>query len=302
MKSVSVHLRNFIEGEDVDVPKFEGTTLEAWSGAAKKTATYLKEVAIEEMYRQLLKELAPPLEKAGVHPIVLGGISLWEDYYPLVGSRKVNDLDVWIPPEEEEACHKVLNERGFRQHSQYQACWMRGALEIDMHIHPINSERAFAFDQLYHFDARLCYEEGDELPACPDSVWRRPAAEELWLHHALHAIKHEFERINLAVDLHYLLSRHIPTSDLGKRLWTLCDYCLQRIDCGTPRSPDKVPRLARNILKERPKRPFLAGLRLLASCGESPLKFWWALIRGNPAVYRESGGVIKRFSRISKRL
>jgi hypothetical protein len=263
---------------------------------------YLKDVATEECYRFLVNELAAPFAEAGLHPLVLGGISLWGDIYPEAGRRVLFDLDIWVAPEEEKACEAILTELGFKHNQQFEACWSRGALEIDMHIHPINSERGVAFDKLFSFDALEVYERGEDLPICPGTVWRRPAGEDLWLQHALHAVKHEFERKNLIQDLHHLLQRHLPESELGKKLWAICTPALETLDCGAQLSPDPIPRMAHKIILPRSQRPFLAGLRLMASCGEDAPGFWWALAKGNAEVHRESGGVLKRYFRIFRRL
>jgi len=301
MKQIPPLLPLLIQGEEVDPQSFDGSTLEGWAGAASNSKLYLRDLAMEVSYCHLLEELSEPLKQKNIHPLVLGGISLWGDMYPVPGTRRVFDLDFWVPPEEIEDCQHVLRERGFKQHPQYHSCWMRYALEIDLHSHPLNSERAKAFDQLYTFDALDIYQRAEALPICPSDPWRRPAGEDLWVQHALHAVKHEFDRLNLLIDLHFLLTQHEPHSELGTKLWEICSPALKALNCHSPLAPHTPRKLAIKMLKERKNRPFLAGLRLLASCGASPFGFWWELAKGNSQVRRESGGFIQRYSRVFKR-
>jgi len=302
MNDVPASLHKLLKFEEVNESEYENSSLRPWIEAKKRTPLYLKGLAREECIRQFLFEIAPALAEADLHPLVLGGVSLWGDYYPLPGSRILFDLDLWISEKEKETLCRELRRAGFTPHEIYQASWLRGPLEIDLHTHPINMERSEAFDQLFSFDVSEIYQRGEALPVCPQKPWRRPKGEDLWIQHALHAVKHEFERLNLVIDLHYLLQKHIPTSELGIKLWTICSPALKKLNCDSPLSPRATSRMAKAITKERPKRPFLAGLRLLASCGKSPLSFWWKLSKGNPSVHRESGGFFKRYKRILKRL
>ncbi|MGE4158201.1 MAG: nucleotidyltransferase family protein [Planctomycetota bacterium] len=301
MKPVPSSLADLLAGKPVPVEDYEGTDLRAWA-EGPSSPLFLQDAARETALVALLTELAPDLLEANLHPLVKGGASLWGREYLLCGSRRVHDLDIWIPPSEEEAFTRILKSHGFGCHPRYAAMWTRGFLEIDLHTHPINSARARCFDQLFAFDAQATWMRAEPLPCCPLSPWRRPAPEDLWIHQALHAVKHEFERINLALDLHFLLQHHIPQTSLGQTLWTAVTPALEKLGLDSRLSPKPPSPLSRDLCLERPARPFLAGLRLLASMGRHPWRFWACLALGSSSTRLEAGGLGARILRILPRI
>lgn len=301
MKPVPPTLADLLAGRPVSAEAYAGTDLWAWA-QGPTSHVFLQDAARETAIVALLIELAPDLQMKGLHPLVKGGVALWRREYPLCGSRRVHDLDVWIPPSEEPAFTQVLTAHGFSPHPRYAAMWTRGFLEIDLHTHPINSARARSFDQLFSFDALATWNRAEPLPCCPQPPWRRPAFEDLWIHLGLHAIKHEFERLNLVLDLHLLILQGLPMTELGKKIWVAVSPALERLGLGSPLSSEIPPALAHSICLERPTRPFLAGLRLMASMGHNPMVFWLFLALGSTATRSEAGGFWSRFMRILPRI
>jgi hypothetical protein len=261
-----------------------------------------QDAAREILYRQTLEELAPFCAKEKFHLLILGGVALWEREYLVVGQRRVHDIDLLLPPEEEKNFQDFLRNRGFVQDVEQNMIWTRDSVEIDLHRHAINNERGEAFDCLFHFDIRELWQRGEGLPCCPLEPYRRPSQEDLWQLLALHAIKHEFDRLDLIYDLHLLLKKHRPQSFLGRKLWGCVAPALRSLSLDTP-LPETVETggLGEKILLPRERRPFLAGLRLMASVGEDPRRFWWRLFRGNRGVFREAG-FLRRYIRILRRL
>lgn len=301
MLKIPSTLSELLKGKEVDAEDYIHTSLEGWAVKGKLGTVYLREMALEEGFRELLKELAKPLADKNVHPLVLGGISFWDDFYE-PGTRRVYDLDLWISPEEYEATTEVLGHHGFKQDEKFKASWFRNRLEIDLHTHAINSFRSNSFSHLFNFDVKEIYERGEALPVCPEKPWRRPQGEDLWILHALHAIKHEYERLNLILDLHFILEKQQPQSELGKKCWAAVTPVLKKTNINTPLSSAKSSALAEKILLPKGQRPFLAGLRLMASLGKSPMRFWLSLAKGNKKVHHETGGIFKRYKRMLERL
>jgi hypothetical protein len=134
------------------------------------------------------------------------GASLF-DLYPEMGLRHLSDLDLLIDPRQSKAIGRVLTDLGYRTpDSVYPYLFEKGAVRIDLHMHPLNLDRIRrrrllfpeAVGALWHRSARVEEENGAlRVPDPFDNIVLLCA----------HAMKHGYGLLIWLVDLRELLNR-----------------------------------------------------------------------------------------------
>jgi hypothetical protein len=146
-----------------------------------------------------LREIAA----AGVPFVLMQGASLLVATYPDPGLRPLSDLDIWVPPADHARLAAVLRGLGFEENPLVPGVFRRGDTLVDVHTGLHWEERIRSSRFLFAGD--------------PEAVHRRCVARE-WegtvvrcldpldqaVYLAVHAIKHNLERLVWLVDLNRL--------------------------------------------------------------------------------------------------
>ena len=84
---------------------------------------------------QQIKEIDERLLSAGFEAIAFKGASFQSTLYPVLGTRPLSDLDLWVQPSDERGAADLLVKLGYerRLRNYYRAGWA-----VDLHVHPLN--------------------------------------------------------------------------------------------------------------------------------------------------------------------
>ncbi|MDX8409180.1 MAG: nucleotidyltransferase family protein [Mariprofundales bacterium] len=165
----------------------------------------LREQTVEcGMIRHAAHETLTLLHHAGIHAIMLRGLSLAETLYLRPSLRPQSDIDLLLKPEQMPATLAALETIGFTPINDWQPHLLaRGDALIDLHDEPLGSNRIHAWKQLTPLSSRTFFTEAklrDTTLHIPDTL-QLP-----WL--CFHATKHSFERLIWLYDI-ALLANHI---------------------------------------------------------------------------------------------
>ena len=232
---------------------------------------------------QVLRDLLPALAKAGVSPILFKGIVLADAYYPDLGTRPMEDVDMLIQPGESETVAAAFAELGFAQSGEWGssgAVIFHNALGVCFDVH----ERFL----LFPLDMRAEITEELEMPGLGGRRVRSWEPNALLVHLLVHLAEHRKKTgfvLGWLLDLAFVVQRRgaelelerlaglMPDRDGLLLLWRVLGFL--QSDCGLV-----LPAaLVAPVGAQRPLR--LVGIlrdRRLALWGLPGLRGWMRLL------------------------
>jgi len=89
-----------------------------------------------------LKQLLSRFTEAGIHPILLQGVSLLvQRVYDDPGLRMLTDIDLWLPGADQRLVDNTLSRHGYRQYPHYPNLYKRNHTVVDVHYHLLWADR-----------------------------------------------------------------------------------------------------------------------------------------------------------------
>lgn len=169
-----------------------------------------------------LHEVDQAFHKSGLEAVAFKGCSFHPEVYPVLGTRPVSDLDLWVQARHFPEAERVLVSRGYRRVPGIGSNYLRDGGAIDLHRNPLNQlAPVFPLAQSW-WEARQ--------PLGAFQAIRRLPNEEALIATALHGLKHSFRRLLWLLDVALLgrLACPIRTAQLARqlgcqRMLSLCD-------------------------------------------------------------------------------
>lgn len=168
-------------------------------------ARYHRNGAMNLRLETALRALGGDLEAGGVPVVVIKGMALLDSLYDNPGMRATGDIDLWIAPQRRTALDVALKARAYRQERFYPDTYRRGATVIDVHTHPLTTDRIRARAEiLARGQAPLL--EGRLPTAYGATITRLAEAPEIFLL-VLHFMKHNADRLAWLIEINELVAR-----------------------------------------------------------------------------------------------
>jgi hypothetical protein len=148
-----------------------------------------------------LKEIA----EQGVPFVLMQGAALLADIYPDPGLRPLSDIDLWVLPRDRDRLRTALAHLGFEENPLVPGVLRRGAVLVDVHTHLDWAERIPATRFLFALDPEEIHR------SCRRVAWDGLQLSCLGGHDqviylAVHAVKHNLERLIWLADIQRLTS------------------------------------------------------------------------------------------------
>lgn len=156
---------------------------------------------LNQTYLNLLNELAPVLEEAQIKPILLKGITFFEEMYPDLGDRSMSDLDLLVGEEELDRAVQVLKGFGFKLADQKK--W-----KANLHKRELTIVRDRA-ELVVELHSSLLYHTKEprwETRPFPITPYDQLTNEGLVIYQCVHlAFQHTFLKLFWLIDIHLIL-------------------------------------------------------------------------------------------------
>lgn len=216
----------------------------------------------------VLKQVFAAFNSEGIRSAVIQGLSLLVDLYEDPGVRPVSDIDLWVLPEGLDRAAAALQRLGFRNTALYPVLFRKGELLIDLRTQLMGVERIPARRFLMKIDQQSIFEncrrlvyEGCEMRCL------KPKDQAIYL--AIHAVKHNLERLVWLADLRRLVADWTPLDwdafraravELGQpRVPAVTGYLLAMLSGGgipaPPRVHTELSALEKHLLRMRRRGP-----------------------------------------------
>lgn len=175
-------------------------------GRARLREEYHRNIARNLMWRQELARLVPAFQEAGLHAIVLRGLTLLGSCYPDEGMRSSDDCDLCVRPQDRARAEAVLLQMGYEPCPSGVHLFVKGPLYIDLHTAFGDQDRLASDAGLHRIDAASVWRDARPFPIDGGALLRLSPVDDLLLS-ALHLLRHEYERLIWKLDLLTMLLR-----------------------------------------------------------------------------------------------
>ncbi len=151
-----------------------------------------------------LNEIQNLLMQKQVRVILMQGISLLQQVYRDIGLRPMNDMDLWVLPEQYNDLVDCFVSQGFEQNSIYPHTFSKGEVVVDIHTHILWGDRIRSRDSLIDIDQKEIFGNAQLLTnENTAALCLSPSDQFIYL--SLHALKHNLERLIWLVDIKSLV-------------------------------------------------------------------------------------------------
>ncbi len=157
-----------------------------------------------------LNEILKPLMQKQVQVVLMQGISLLQQVYRDIGLRPMNDMDIWVLPNQYNDLVDCLVSLGFEKNTIYADTYCKGEVVLDIHTHILGGDRIQSRDLLIDLNQEEIFQ--DARPINIDNtaaLCLNPSDQFLYL--SLHAMKHNLERLIWLVDIKSLVAEWDPS-------------------------------------------------------------------------------------------
>ncbi|MDB4264922.1 nucleotidyltransferase family protein [bacterium] len=157
-----------------------------------------------------LNEILKPLMQKQVQVILMQGISLLQQVYRDIGLRPMNDIDLWVLPNQYTDLVDCLVSLGFEKNVIYADTYRKGEVVLDIHTHILGGDRIQSRDLLIDLNQEEIFQD-----ARPINIENTAAlglnSSDQFLYLSLHAMKHNLERLIWLVDIKSLVAEWDPS-------------------------------------------------------------------------------------------
>jgi len=152
-----------------------------------------------------LNQIINPIRQRKIQVVLMQGISLLQQVYRDIGLRPMNDMDLWVLPQNYPDLVDCLCEQGYVRNSIYPDTFSKGEIVLDVHTHILWADRIRNRKLLLN----KCQEEIFDKARIINfeqtaALCLSPADQFLYL--SLHALKHNLERLIWLVDIKSLVA------------------------------------------------------------------------------------------------
>jgi len=153
-----------------------------------------------------LNEILKPLNEKKIQVILMQGISLLQLVYRDIGLRPMNDMDLWVLPNNYPDLADCLVGQGFKCNSLYPQTFNKGEVMLDVHTHFLWADRIKSRDVLIKIGQEEIFKSAQLINVeNTAALFLNPSDQFLYL--SLHALKHNLERLIWLVDIISLITK-----------------------------------------------------------------------------------------------
>ena len=166
---------------------------------------YLRRVYLATAARNIsrqndLVEILALTNKHDIPIVLLKGASLLHSVYKDPGLRPMEDIDLWIMPEQSCRLYRILQRLGYEKDPLYPEKFRKSQTVLDIRTHLLDADRIRSRKRLLGMDQRNIF--NDSVPLKIDKVRAHQlngADQVLFL--GIHALKHDISRLIWLVDM-----------------------------------------------------------------------------------------------------
>ncbi len=144
--------------------------------------------------------------RAAIPFVLLKGMALLATTYRDIGLRKMDDMDLWVPPKEIGRFSELLESIGFLQDDLYPSTFRRGRVVVDLHTDPLGADRIRFRRFLLRTKASFLFKRAEPV-SMMGSVFRCPTDFDQLVLLSAHALKHGLHRLVWMADIVNLVDR-----------------------------------------------------------------------------------------------
>ena len=153
-----------------------------------------------------LNEILKPLNEKKIQVILMQGISLLQLVYRDIGLRPMNDMDLWVLPNNYPHLADCLVDQGFKCNSLYPQTFNKGEVMLDVQTHFVWADRIKSRDVLIKIGQEEIFNRAQLINVeNKAALCLNPSDQFLYL--SLHALKHNLERLIWLVDIIRLIAK-----------------------------------------------------------------------------------------------
>ena len=160
-------------------------------------------------FLHVLNTILDGLNQAGIDIVLLQGMALLNAVYRDVGLRPMQDMDMWVLPQDYQGLVDTMIRRGFGRDPLYPSTFRKGDTVLDVHTHILWADRIKSRAHLLNLNQDEIFSKAVKENSNGRKILRlNPQDQFLYL--GLHALKHNFERLIWLVDLKSLVGEWTP--------------------------------------------------------------------------------------------
>jgi hypothetical protein len=152
-----------------------------------------------------LNEILKPLMQNQVQVVLMQGISLLQQVYRDIGLRPMNDIDLWVLPNQYTGLVDCLVSLGFERSTIYADTFCKGEVVLDIHTHILGGDRIQSRDLLIDLNQEEIFQDA-RLINIEDTAALCLNPSDQFLYLSWHAMKHNLERLIWLVDIKSLVA------------------------------------------------------------------------------------------------
>jgi len=157
-----------------------------------------------------LNEIIKPLMQKQVQVILMQGISLLHQVYRDIGLRPMNDMDIWVLPNQYTDLVDCLLSLDFEKNKIYDDTYSKGEVVLDIHTHILGGDRIQSRDLLIDLNQEEIFQDARPINIeNTAALCLNPSDQFLYL--SWHAIKHNLERLIWLADIKSLVAEWDPS-------------------------------------------------------------------------------------------
>ena len=153
-----------------------------------------------------LNTILDDLNQEGVDITLLQGMALLQKVYIDIGLRPMNDMDLWVLPQNYQGLVDILSRQGFESNRLYPQTYRKGEIVLDIHTHLLWADRIKAREYLLSKSQEEIFRSTKSITTDGGKV-RCLGAPDHFLYLGLHALKHNFERLLWLADIKSLTAQ-----------------------------------------------------------------------------------------------
>lgn len=154
-----------------------------------------------------LKELDETFRSKNIPCMVWKGASLFQDVYPNLGLRPMDDIDILILKRDLEKTILILKKLNYQPRPMYPLTWHRSGIVVDLHFDAVHGDRIAARLTALPLTSEALFQKSERLKGFQHLRTLSPEDKIICL--AAHALKHDYSKAIWFIDAFYLL-RHYP--------------------------------------------------------------------------------------------
>lgn len=161
---------------------------------------YLSTAASNAARAENLKRILQQLDREKIPVVVLKGMALIETFYNDPGLRPMEDIDLWVFPDQYKSIVEALTRLGYQNDPLYRQTFRKRKTVLDIRTHLLDSDRIQARTGLMGIDEIEVFRSTILTHIC-GAPSRVLSASDTVLYLSMHALKHDMSRMIWLTDV-----------------------------------------------------------------------------------------------------